>query len=210
MDNMVSTLAPYAEGNVESICFMLLAVIAIPLAYGVIFDRNIIRSGFTLIGVFGAISGMFLLLQAQFLAMAQIMIYAVGITLVVVIALMLTNPRMELEASPMIEDNKLAAVFVSFLVLITTFLAVDSGRWRFAPTMIDPASNVRDIGVYLTTHFAFPFEFASILLLAALIGAVTLAKSEPPTEGFDIQAINNEAAKVSDKLEEREDNAVKI
>jgi NAD(P)H-quinone oxidoreductase subunit 6 len=210
MDNMVATLAPHAEGNVESICFMLLAIIAIPLAYGVIFDRNIIRSGFTLIGVFSAISGMFLLLQAQFLAMAQIMIYAVGITLVVVIALMLTNPRMELEASPMIEDNKLAAVFVACLVFITTFLAVDSGRWRFAPTLADPNFNTFEIGKYLTTTFSFPFEFASILLLAALIGAVTLAKSESPTEGFDIQAINNEAAKASDKLGDREDHAVKI
>jgi len=61
------------------------------LSYGVLIDRNIIRAGFILIGVFGCISVLFLLLQAQFLAMAQMMIYAVGITLVVVIALMLTN-----------------------------------------------------------------------------------------------------------------------
>ena len=87
-----ANLNAWADGNVEQIAFYVLMILAIPLAYGVIFDRTIIRAGFLLIGVFGAISGLFLLLEAQFLAMAQVMIYAVGITLVVVIALMLTNP----------------------------------------------------------------------------------------------------------------------
>src|SRR3990167_3562619 len=88
-------LSAWAQQNVEGPLFYLLAFIAIPLAYGVLFDPRIIRCGFLLIGVFGAVSGLFFLLQAQFLALAQIMIYAVGITLVVVIALMLTNPKLE-------------------------------------------------------------------------------------------------------------------
>ena len=88
-------LTNWAQGNVEVFMLYFLAALAIPCAFSVIFDRAIIRSGFFLIGVFGAISGLFLILQAQFLALAQIMIYAVGITLVVVIALMLTNPRLK-------------------------------------------------------------------------------------------------------------------
>src|SRR5271168_3428371 len=90
-------LTRWAQSNVETTLFYLIAAFAIPSALGVLLDRAIIRSGFMLIGVFGSICGLFLLLQAQFLAMAQLMIYAVGITLLVVIALMLTNPRLEKE-----------------------------------------------------------------------------------------------------------------
>src|SRR3982751_5931366 len=91
----------------ETALFYLISIFAIILSVGVISDKNVIRSGFILIGVFGAISGLFLLLQAQFLALAQIMIYAVGITLVVVIALMLTNPRLEEEASPSVPTHRM-------------------------------------------------------------------------------------------------------
>ncbi len=64
-------LKAWAETNVETTMFYILATLAIPLAYGVILDKTIIRSGFILIGVFGSICGLFLLLQAQFLALAQ-------------------------------------------------------------------------------------------------------------------------------------------
>jgi len=65
----------------ETWMFYVLSALAICLGVGVLHDRVVIRSGFILIGVFGTIAGFFLLLSAQFLAMAQIMIYAVAITL---------------------------------------------------------------------------------------------------------------------------------
>src|ERR1700722_20044172 len=101
-------LTNWAQANVESFVLYLLAAIAIPCAFSVLFDRVIIRSGFFLIGVFGAICGLFLILQAQFLALAQLMIYAVGITLVVVIALMLTNPRSEQEKGAIVSKQNLS------------------------------------------------------------------------------------------------------
>ncbi len=104
-------LSNLAQGHLEGIVFYALAIIVIPCALGVIFDRVVIRSGFALIGVFGSICGLFLLLQAQFLALAQLMIYAVGITLVVVIALMLTNPRLEKDSSPVIPKERLGGLF---------------------------------------------------------------------------------------------------
>ena len=116
--NNYANIINWAQSNVEMTVFYFLAIAMIPLAFGVIFDRSIIRSGFILIGVFGTISGIFLILEAQFLAMAQIMIYAVGITLVVVIALMLTNPKMEAEKSTVLPDNKWSAFIVAMLVSI--------------------------------------------------------------------------------------------
>src|ERR1700679_813426 len=106
MEQQDTLAALLAAPSVESWLFYVLSTLAICLAIGVIADRVIIRSGFLLIGVFGTISGIFLLLQAQFLALAQVMIYAVGITLVVVIALMLTNPRLAAEAPSLLVDDK--------------------------------------------------------------------------------------------------------
>jgi NAD(P)H-quinone oxidoreductase subunit 6 len=177
MDN----LASFAEINsvsIETWMFYILAAMAIPFAFGVILDKAIIRSGFLLIGVFGAISGLFLILQAQFIAMAQIMIYAVGITLVVVIALMLTNPRMDLDLKPTASNGKLTGFVVSFVLFAVIYMAIRSETWPIRPE-VPAVTNVAVIGGAITGQYALPFEFASVLLLAALMGAIMLAKNEP-------------------------------
>src|SRR5580700_7091653 len=119
MENQLPTITAWMttnSGSFDTVVFYILATLAIPFAYGVLFDRNTIRAGFLLIGFFGAVSALFLVLQAQFLAMAQIMIYAVGITLVVVIALMLTNPRMDKELSPGINQHSVGTFCVALLL----------------------------------------------------------------------------------------------
>lgn len=179
-------LKAWAETNVETTMFYILATLAIPLAYGVILDKTIIRSGFILIGVFGSICGLFLLLQAQFLALAQLMIYAVGITLVIVIALMLTNPRMEKsQLSNATPANQLGAFMVAVGLFMTIYLSVRPENWTLSSEPLD-VNNVEVLGRALTTDYSLPFEFASVLLLAALIGSIMLAKADkPPKPGED-------------------------
>jgi NAD(P)H-quinone oxidoreductase subunit 6 len=191
-------LKALAETNVESFMFYILATISILLAYGVILDRTIIRSGFILIGVFGSICGLFLLLQAQFLALAQLMIYAVGITLVIVIALMLTNPRMEKsQLSAAAPANQLGAFMVAVGLFMTIYLSVRPENWTLSSEPLD-MNNVQVLGRALTTDYSLPFEFASVLLLAALIGAVMLAKAEKPPkpgeEDFEYSVVEESAA----------------
>jgi len=171
-------LNSWAQANVESVMFYVLAALAIPCAFSVLFDRAIIRSGFFLIGVFGAMSGLFLILQAQFLALAQIMIYAVGITLVVVIALMLTNPRLEKDFSVMEPTERVSGLLVAALFFLTIYLSLRSESWPISSLHMN-ANNVQQIGISLMTSYSLPFEFASVLLLAALMGAILLAKAEP-------------------------------
>ncbi len=177
MENLAN-LAEINAASIETWMFYVLAAMAIPFAYGVILDKAIIRSGFLLIGVFGAISGLFLILQAQFIAMAQIMIYAVGITLVVVIALMLTNPRMDLDLKPAAGNSKLTGFVVSFVLFAVIYLAIRSDAWPIKGEVPSP-NNVAVIGAAITGQYSLPFEFASVLLLAALMGAIMLAKNEP-------------------------------
>jgi NADH:ubiquinone oxidoreductase subunit 6 (subunit J) len=207
------TLAAWAARNVEVPLFYLIAFLAIPLAYGVLFDPRIIRCGFLLIGVFGMISGIFLLLHAQFLAMAQLMIYAVGITLVVVIALMLTNPRMEIDATPSMPEHKWPAALVALAAFITIYLSLRSERWpikdfeaasRIAFNELGPDHNVTRLGLKLIGDYALPFEFASVLLLIALIGSVALAKAESPVKPEEWIDASEDA------LAGKEDNVVKV
>jgi NAD(P)H-quinone oxidoreductase subunit 6 len=181
-----ANLTSWAQANIEAPLFYLLAFLALPLAYGVVFDRVIIRSGFLLIGVFGTISGLFLLLQAQFLALAQILLYTVGITLVVVIALMLTNPRLDQESSPVIAVHRSGGVLTAVFLFVTIYLAIRSEGWPVSTEMVNP-NNTAVLGTALMTRYALPFEFASVLLLAALMGAVMLAKAEPNQAGPDLK-----------------------
>lgn len=202
-----SFLQAWSANNVEGVLFYMLAFLAIPLAYGVLFDPRIIRCGFLLIGVFGMISGIFFLLQAQFLALAQLMIYAVGITLVVVIALMLTNPRLELDATPTLPEHKLPGMLVAFAFFLTIYLGLRSELWQVKAAVPNAAElNVVQIGVNLLGYYSLPFEFASVLLFIALVGAIMLAKAEKPAraeEWFD-------SSEETYAGERREDNVVKV
>jgi len=203
-----------AAPSVESWTFYIFATLAICLAIGVIADRAIIRSGFLLIGVFGTISGIFLLLQAQFLALAQVMIYAVGITLVVVIALMLTNPRLEVERAIVVNDDKSPGLvrffnsikrnlvlWVSVFSFVTIYAALTGeNRWPISTDAM-PVDCVKTLGEALTTTYSIPFEFSSILLLAALMGAIMLAKNEgKSTEDISNMTIAEEAKKAENNL----------
>lgn len=176
-------LKAWIPGRIDDFLFYVLAIMAIPFALGVLFDRAIIRSGFLLIGVFGAICGLFLVLQAQFLALAQLMIYAVGITLVVVIALMLTNPKLEKEAAPGMINQQPGGFLVAGALFFTIYCALRSESWPLSSEPMSP--DVQTIGMALTTTYALPFEFASVLLLAALVGAIMLAKAEPKIKQKD-------------------------
>jgi NAD(P)H-quinone oxidoreductase subunit 6 len=176
-----SNLQPLVGENVETLLFYVVAIFAIPMAFGVIFDRVIIRAGFLLIGLFGAVSGLFMLLQAGFLALAQIMIYAVGITLVVVIALMLTNPKQETEKHVAVHAQRLPGILMTILMFVTIYLAIRAEQWPISSEPLQ-AQNVKVLGAFLMTNYSLPFEFASILLLAALMGSVLLAKSNAATE----------------------------
>ncbi len=199
MDQYMILKEYVASSSVETAVFYAIAILAIALSVGVISDRNVIRSGFLLIGVFGAISGLFLLLQAQFLALAQVMIYAVGITLVVVIALMLTNPKSEKDSSyeenapanqggsmlgQLLKANGALPALVGVLSFFTIYVAIRSESWVSTQEPV-AADNVRVLGEALTTKYSLPFEFASVLLLAALIGAIMLAKGDPKVSPTD-------------------------
>ena len=163
--------------------FYVFAAIAVSASLLVIAQRNPIYSVLLLIASFGALSGLYVLLDAPFIALIQIIIYAGAIMVLFLFVVMLLNaPHEETEhdervhplmrPGPMRFGGLLAVVLALELVWALT-KGNESGR--FAGGAV---SSVATIGRLLFTDYAFAFEVTSLLIIAAMVGAVVLARRE--------------------------------
>lgn len=166
--------------------FYLFAAIAVAGSLGVIGQRYPMYSVLLLIGSFIGLAGLYVLLDAPFTAVTQIIVYAGAIMVLFLFVVMLLNaPR---EEAPVVDPRR-PAVFSTGPrraggLLGLVFLAeMIWALWRIQPSPIDPdpqvaayVSSVREIGIQLFTQHAFAFEVTSILILVAMVGAVVLAK----------------------------------
>lgn len=166
-----------AEG-VQIVSFGILAVMMIGAALGVVLLSNIVYSAFLLGGVFISISGIYILLNADFVAAAQALIYVGAVNVLILFAIMLVNKRQDFVPVPNFWVRKGATALVSvglFALLSTMVLATP---WSFSTGPGAGDSSIVLIGQHLFTDFLLPFELASILLLIAMVGAIILARRE--------------------------------
>jgi NAD(P)H-quinone oxidoreductase subunit 6 len=166
-----------AEG-VQVVAFGILAVMMIGSALGVVLFANIVYSAFLLGGVFISIAGLYLLLNADFVASAQILIYVGAINVLILFAIMLVNKRQDFSPLPSAGLRKVITGIVSiglFVLLSTMVLATP---WAYSSTPVVGDSSIVVIGEHFFTDFLLPFELASILLLMAMVGAIILARRE--------------------------------
>ena len=157
--------------------FFAISIIAIFGAMGVISEVSIIRAGFSLVICFSAIAGIYFALRAPFVGASQVLIYAVGITLVIVFALMLTGQKHALPKLRGETEKNLLSSVISFLIFLTLAYALTGNKWFETEPIVCPR-NTEVIGLKLLGIYALPFELVSILLLVALIGAVVIAKKD--------------------------------
>lgn len=164
------------------LAFWILALIMIGAAVTVVLLRDIFRAALLLILCFFAVAGIYITLNADFLAAVQVLIYAGAIGILLIFAIMLT--RNLKEGSPFSKLN-IPALVIALLVLATIVGVVVSTDW----TTVTEAPNAvtMPIDESTTTYiakalfdsnegFVLPFEIASVLLLAALIGAIVLVR----------------------------------
>ena len=150
------------------------------LALGVIFNTSPVGSAMCLIGMMLGLACIFVLLQAHFIAILQIIIYAGAIMVLFMFVIMLLNLKQATSADWVARDKNrfisiltgVLAVGILYKIIDITFLA-DLNSPAELP---DTFGTVATIGESLFTDFVLPFEVASLLLLAAMIGAVVLAK----------------------------------
>ncbi len=165
--------------SVLLILFCILAAITLSTAFLTVFSRNPIHSAIYLVICFFSVAGHYLLLNAQFLAIVHIIVYSGAIMILFLFTIMLMNLNNENEVhKPRI--TRLGAI-VSFclvcLILIAIFINSKPIAGDYIATGEDYQS-IQVLGKILLNEYMVPFEFASILLLVAMIGTVLLSKKE--------------------------------
>ncbi len=166
-----------AQG-VQIVSLGLLAVMMIGAALGVVLLSNIVYSAFLLGGVFISIAGMYLLLNADFVAAAQVLIYVGAVNVVILFAIMLVNKREDFVPLPKgwIRQALTAVVCMGLFALLSAMVLATPWSLSTGPAAGD--SSIILIGEHLFSDFLLPFELASILLLIAMVGAIILARRE--------------------------------
>jgi len=165
-----------AQG-VQLVSFGLLAVMMIGSALGVVLFDNIVYSAFLLGGVFVSIAGMYILLNADFVAAAQLLIYVGAVNVLILFAIMLVNKRQNFVPFPTVWVRKALTGVVSlglFALLSTMILTTP---WSIS-SAIPTKDSIVVIGQHFFSDFLLPFEVASVLLLMAMVGAIILARRE--------------------------------
>ena len=162
--------------------FFAFSVLAILGALGVILEANIVRAGFSLVICFGAVAGTFFALHAPFVGASQILIYAVGITLVIVFALMLTSLRHDFPKMKSELTRNIVNILVSLGLFAGLAYTLTGGKWLTSEVFTCPR-NTEVLGLKLLGYYVLPFELVSVLLLVALIGAIVIAKKDKLKEG---------------------------
>jgi NADH-quinone oxidoreductase subunit J len=166
------------------ILFYAFGAIAVTASLLVIAQRNPIYSVLLLIASFGALSGLYVLLEAPFVAVIQIIVYAGAIMVLFLFVVMLLNAPQEdtefderthplLRPGPMKFGAVLALTLAGELVWALTKYGGESGEFPGGAV-----SSVAEIGRILFTNYAFAFEVTSVLILVAMVGAVVLARRE--------------------------------
>ncbi|MBY0450934.1 MAG: NADH-quinone oxidoreductase subunit J [Cyanobacteria bacterium] len=164
----------------EAIIFWAFTAISVTAALGVVFNRSIIYSALLLILVFLSIAGIFVLNNADFLAIAQTIVYAVGMTIIVLFGIMFTGDRAMLD-EPLTSVRKLVSLVLAtftFVLLIKTVqfpFSIQPASQSVIQTLMQSGST-KMLGELLFSQFVVPFELASVLLLVAMVGAIVLAK----------------------------------
>jgi len=158
------------------IIFYVLAIITVASALVTAFSRNIVHSAFALFGALAGVAGIYALLAADFLFVIQIFIYIGGILVVTIFAVMLTQGIAEVNVSNR-AVGVLPALITVALAGVVMFYAIIRTAWYHAkPGPITPTTY--GIGNAFLGPYVLPFEVASIVLLAALIGAIVISRQE--------------------------------
>jgi NADH-quinone oxidoreductase subunit J len=163
----------------DVILFIAFAAIAVVSAINVVVQTHPIASALSLIGVMGSLAVLYLLLGAEFIAMAQVIVYAGAIMVLFVFVIMLLNAGAEAKSGRSLAVQLvgvpgffglLALLAYSILRLFPHAKTVHFGGFT--------KGTARDVGQALFTRYLLPFEVTSVLILIALIGAIVLARKE--------------------------------
>ncbi len=167
------------ENAFTEVAFWTLSIVTVGGALGVVRTHNMFRAALLLVVSFVGVAGIFALVNAEFLAVVQLLVYAGGVAVLVIFAAMITTNVTEGNRST---GTQPFAVLVSLVLLSALVFAIVQAEWTLLPddmpaplaaAFVDtPAA----LGRMLLNEFVLPFEIAGVVLLAAVIGALSLVR----------------------------------
>jgi NADH-quinone oxidoreductase subunit J len=160
----------------DDILFFVFAEILIGSGLLVVTMRDIIRCGLAMIVCFGALAGIYVVVGAPLVAAAQVLVYIGAISVLILFAIMLTQTK-SAPTRLVFQTQAVPAAVAAVILAIVIALTVGSTNWGAVAARVHTAT--ADLAAVLFSDYVLPFEIVSVLLLAAVVGGVFLAKQEP-------------------------------
>jgi len=158
----------------QTILFYIFALLIIVSAILTVRMRNIFHAGLFLILTFVGVAGLYITLDAEFIAGVQVLIYVGAIAILILFAVMLTQGIYD-KTQAATNKQQFGALVLSVILLVLLVLIIMATEWI---TGNQAAPSISELAIDLMRKFALPFEIVSVVLLAALLGAVVIARKE--------------------------------
>lgn len=167
----------------EQILFLIIGAISVIAAFGVIFNRNVVHSALSLLVNFCALAVLYFMLNAQFLAVAQILVYAGAIVVLFLFVVMLLGAELGEKVSSWLtlRNAFLAALGILLLTVIGTAVfenLIRGAQGTFTPEAVQEFGQVQMIGSVLFTDYVLAFQLVAVLLSVGIVGVVWLAQQQ--------------------------------
>ncbi len=170
---------------IEGVLLLIMSLITVVCALFVVFQKNPIYSAIFLIQTMVSLAVVYVLLHAEFIAAVQVMVYAGAIMILFIFVIMLLNlNKKDVEGDrDKLFLQKPSALILGFVLIVMIGIimvkSVFNGiKGEYPPEVISEIGNTQLVGKMLFTKYVFPFEIASILLFAAIVGAIILVKKQ--------------------------------
>ncbi len=163
------------------IIFFFFAVVTVISGAIVVMSRNIIYSAFSLLFTFFGVAGLYVLLNADFIAVTQLLVYVGGILVLLLFGVMLTNKVIDVEMKTGVLQTYPAAIICGVMAgaLLVVFWTTD---WNVVSSDGVMTTTTHALGEMFMTTYLLPFEVASVVLLVALVGAAIIARKDKPIQ----------------------------
>lgn len=162
--------------TMATIVFFISAIIAVASAWGVVTSKNIVHSALFLALSFTGVAVLYILLNAEYLAAVQLLVYTGAISVMVVFAVMFTLRGDVAESSPNVKKSVWGALVGALVFIMVTLVILTNNDWRILAMPAVSVGTTAELSKLLLQWYMIPFEAAAILLTVALVGAVILAK----------------------------------
>lgn len=165
----------------QFIAFFILSLLTIGGAVFMISFTKVVHQVVALAFTFLSIAGLYVLLEAEFVAVTQVLVYSGAISILMLFGIMLTKHDAQ-DQDPRRKGFKIFAFLVVAGFFALMFMGIQTMNIQGEPAAFSQQNNVLEIGKAMFSQYVVPFEIASVLLLVALVGAIILAKKEAGEE----------------------------